>query len=531
MIVESDTNLQVVIIVSHKDDDPSIRWATIMRGIMFRKNLVILLLFLCLCCQETRNEPRIRIIIPSPVTSIDPQTTEDIHSLSALSNVYEPLVKFNTNLQITPCLATSWNNPNENSWIFTLRKDVRFQDGKLLEADDVKYSIERGLQDPKSGIRQWIGPIQKVRVVDKNTVELLTSNASPILLSWLTNVFIVPRNFGKTIMRTSNGTGPYRITFWDPDKKLVLTRMNHYWNGTPRWQNAIFTWNADENYRLQMVKKGEADLANIGEIPTKDVPPNIKILEYPAATIAVLGFSLKNVGHNIFMEDAIRKAVALSIDQKVLIDQALYSQATAATQLSPYGTFGFDTTLPPPPVNLKEAKALLLPFQDRLKLPQKLYFGQSGVAIARYLQNRLAEIGIQFELHQVNRTQFDELLFHQDASAYILQFGFPAMDVSDMLYDSFHSLTPDRSFGSMNFAGLSNQNLDRILEASSKEMIPEQRYNLLTQAMRLAMQSNLMIPLCVRSNLFAANPTIQWAGNPNARITLEEIHGAEPTTP
>jgi peptide/nickel transport system substrate-binding protein len=489
------------------------------------------LLFQSIGCQQAKNEPGIRIIIPSPVASIDPQTTEDIYSLSALSNVYEPLVKFNTNLKIIPCLATSWNNPSENSWIFSLRKDVHFQDGKLFDADDVKYSIERGLENPKSAIRQWVGAIKKVRIVDKSTVELVTANASPILLSWLTNVFMIPRNFGETTMRTSNGTGPYRITFWDPNKELTLMRTNHYWNGTPRWQNAIFTWNADENYRIQMVKKGGADLANISETPAKDVPSNIKILEYPAATIAVLGFSLKNVDHNIFMEDAIRKSVALSIDQKVLIHQALYGQATPATQLSPYGTFGFDTTLPPPSVNLQAAKALLLPFQDRLKLPQKLYFGPSGFAIARYLQNRLAEIGIQFELHQVNRAQFDELLFHQDASAYILQFGFPAMDVSDMLYDSFHSLTPDRSFGSMNFAGLSNQNLDRILEASSKEMNPEQRYNLLTQAMRLAMQSNLMIPLCVRSNLFAANSTIQWAGNPNARITLEEIHGAEPANP
>jgi peptide/nickel transport system substrate-binding protein len=237
----------------------------------------------------------------------------------------------------------------------------------------------------------------------------------------------------------------------------------------------------------------------------------------------VLGFSLKNTSTNIFVEPAIRQAIACAIDQKKLIAEALKGLAKPANQLVPFQAFGFDFSLPPLHPDLEQARRLLIPYRDRLKASQKLYFGGNGAEIAAYIQKTLAPLGIQMEPERVERTKFDDLLFHQDASAYILQFSFPSMDASDILYDSFHTMTADRNYGSMNFSGYSNPRLDSILEESSTELNPGKRYELLRRGMQLALESHAMLPLCVRSNLFVAAKNLRWAGNGNARIILQEI--------
>src|SRR5262245_56906333 len=96
-------------------------------------------------CQSPLGQNRsiIRVVTSSAVESIDPQTTEDTTSISALTNIYEPLIRFNTEGKIVRNLAVSWSNPSDNRWVFNLRKDVKFHKGQPFTAQDVKYSIDR----------------------------------------------------------------------------------------------------------------------------------------------------------------------------------------------------------------------------------------------------------------------------------------------------------------------------------------------------------------------------------------------------
>jgi len=472
-----------------------------------------------------REERVLRILNHSPVASLDPQTTDDFVSLSVLSNVYQTLVTYNEDLKLIPLLATSWSNPDENTWRFELRRNVIFHDGHEFSARDVKYSIERGMSDPQSFIKAEIPSVEKANVIDDHTVEIVTRKPFPLLLAKMSYIMIISEGSGAYIKDRTNGTGPYRLKEWNSNKEVILERFDRYWRGKPFWDQAVVKWNGDPLTRLKAIVEGHADLADAPPIQELLQSNSAEMIQHPSLGVMFLGFAVNQ--ESPFSDPAVRKAIALSIDQQALIDQSLKGLAQAVAQLAPPDVFGYVSDLPYPKPDLTAAKASL----EQSKFPrgfrQPLYFSSSYRPVAEFLGKELNKIGIQFDFQQVEMDKLDQLLFKQKAPAYLLQFTFPTLDSSDLLYFGFHTMTPDRSFGVLNFSGYSDPKLDQILEDSSTEMELAKRFDLLKQGMTMALESNVWIPLCVRLNLFAAGKRIRWLGNSEGRIVLEEIRLTE----
>src|SRR5262245_45276266 len=107
--------------------------------------LVVMILGLGSCKSEDEKLQALIIAHESPFLSLDPQAYNDNATFSVLGNVYDALVSFDPEMKIQSALAERWENPNDLTWRFYLRKNVRFQNGKALTADDVVYTVERGL--------------------------------------------------------------------------------------------------------------------------------------------------------------------------------------------------------------------------------------------------------------------------------------------------------------------------------------------------------------------------------------------------
>jgi peptide/nickel transport system substrate-binding protein len=486
----------------------------------------ILLLSFALCCSQQREEP-LRIVHQSAVVSLDPQTTDDFTSLSVLSNVYETLLRLDENLHLLPALAVSWSNPDENTWRFELRRNVTFQDGRPFTALDVKYTIDRGIQDPASFIKAEIPEVQETRVIDDHTVDVITSKPFPLLLVKMAYIMIIPRGSESYVQKRCVGTGPYRLTSYLPGKQVVLERFDQYWGHTPRWKRALITWNADAQARLKEVQEGRADI--VDDPPKVDLSDSrtVQVIQHSSLTVMLLGFSVKSGPQNPFSDLRVRRAVSLSIDRAALIAKALAGRADAVSQLAPPGVFGFVSDLPLPETDQAQAKRLLAEagFPNGFRRP--LYFVDAYKGVAAQIAEQVRPLGISLDLQETDRAGMDKLLFDQNAPAYVLRYSFPSLDSSDLLYFGFHTMTPDRSFGVLNFSGYSDPALDGILESSATQMDLRERYLLLKEGMQKAMESNVWIPLCVRLNLFAASRKIRWNGNSLGRVTLEEISPAE----
>lgn len=113
----------------------------------FRSVLLALLLIAAFGLPALASELRLAQV--ADISSLDPHRVSDIYSANVIRQIYSNLVQVNENMDIVPDLAESWENPDDLTWIFHLRKGVKFHNGEPFTAKDVKYTMER-IKDPKT---------------------------------------------------------------------------------------------------------------------------------------------------------------------------------------------------------------------------------------------------------------------------------------------------------------------------------------------------------------------------------------------
>ena len=100
----------------------------------------------------------VRIGNQGDALSMDPHSLNESLQLSVTGNVYEPLVGRDSNLRLTPALATSWKQTSPTVWRFELRKGVKFHDGSPFTADDVIFSFGR-IKQPQGTMGIYVAGI------------------------------------------------------------------------------------------------------------------------------------------------------------------------------------------------------------------------------------------------------------------------------------------------------------------------------------------------------------------------------------
>ena len=167
----------------------------------------------------------------TPIT--DPHKTRNLTSHGAMHHVCENLVTFDDQFEIIPQLAEKWSIENDGkTYIFTLRKGVKFHNGEELKAEDVKYSLERcKVVSPQKGD---YAVIDVVNVKDLYTVEIKLKQTSPAFLASLAGPFggyILPADLAEKQGGEINhpiGTGPFEWVEWQPDRFLKLKKFASY---------------------------------------------------------------------------------------------------------------------------------------------------------------------------------------------------------------------------------------------------------------------------------------------------------------
>jgi peptide/nickel transport system substrate-binding protein len=126
------------------------------------------------------------------VISLDPHSQNHATTNGIMQHVYEGLVRYDKNFGIQPCLATSWQVVSPTQVRFTLRKNVKYQDGSPFTADDVVFSYGRILQ-PQGTMQIYVSGVKEVKKVDDYTVDLILSGPNPVLLKNLVDFRIMSR--------------------------------------------------------------------------------------------------------------------------------------------------------------------------------------------------------------------------------------------------------------------------------------------------------------------------------------------------
>ena len=301
--------------------------------------------------------------------SMDPALHTTFATGTILFQIYDPLITRGSDGTIRPALAESWENLDETTWQFRLKKGIRFSNGEDFNAESVKFSLERVL-DPatKAPNRSRIASIERVDVVDEYTVNIVTKNPAPTLLHGLTedafcSLMVPPKYVSENPgLLTSKpvGTGPYELVEWVKDDHVTLRAKKDYWGGASEIENVIFRPIPEISTRLSELKSGGIDL-------TADVPPEqaddlkkikgVTVLSSP--TDRLFYITVNTLEDGPLKDKRVRQAMMYAIDVEAINQGILGCMAKRTAVNLPVEAFGYDDSLAPYPYDPEKAAALL----------------------------------------------------------------------------------------------------------------------------------------------------------------------------
>lgn len=343
---------------------------------------VAVLLVLEGCRRQPSVAPDTLVVLADhDVESLEPHTSGQVRETqSALSNLYEGLVTFDTLMALKPALASSWSNPDEVTWDFEIRPGVTFHTGGVMTAEDVVFSLERARTHPRSAFRVALTNVARVTALDGRRVRLTTREPDAYLIARLRQVFVVSKAFVESrgeaaLVSFSAGTGPYAVSAYRPGASLDLERHKAYWRGPaaiPRVRIVPRVY-GDREVASYLTPSSRLLFTLRPDSPkTDEARRDFVAHESPSLAISYLAFDLLEretpgvrlaggASGNPFRNADVREAIALALGT-----EKLRAAGFVSTQLVPQTVFGFDPTIPVPRPNLETARALLqrTPYRD-----------------------------------------------------------------------------------------------------------------------------------------------------------------------
>jgi len=302
--------------------------------------------------QETpRRGGVFRIRGEDATTGFDPHLVVNHHRISTnLSFTHSRLVKIKAGPSVVPGtqpiepdLAESWSQPNDRTYVFKLRKGVRWHpkppvNGRELTADDVKYTYDRFLQVKGNPNRSMLGHVEKIDVVDKYTVRFTLSEPFGWFLDYLANtvMWIIPREaveqYGDLRRAESViGTGPWMLERYEPNTRLIFVRNKDYFMpGLPYADGVEVTVDEDPSSRMASWIAGKYDFApEYGQCVRRlDLPvaqqrrPGLKTQDF----VVLFGaFTAMKLDREPFRDVRVRRALGMSDDWKQILETNAWS--------------------------------------------------------------------------------------------------------------------------------------------------------------------------------------------------------------
>lgn len=276
-------------------------------------------------------------------------------SMAINYQVFEGLIGYNDNKYV-PLLATSWTNPDNNTWVFEIKQNVKFQNGKTLAAVDVKNSLDALVKD--EAWSYYLPTIKDVTVSGPSQVTVKTITPDSLLLNRLTYGFIYSENADKTV----SGTGAYTVdaTNSKTEDKTRLVAFDGYHQGTPKTRAVEYTvYDTPENFN-----KALSDGAiNIGKdikdesLATELAKKNVQTYNYDSTGAYGILINMTKPTSPLAKKE-VREALAYAIDRNAYITAAKSSRI-ATNYIIPKAVVGYDEKAKFPDVNVAKAKDLL----------------------------------------------------------------------------------------------------------------------------------------------------------------------------
>lgn len=285
-------------------------------------------------------------------------------------SIYDNLTRLGWDGDPEPNLALSWENTSPTTWVFKLRPNVRYHNGKPFTAQDV-VDILALIKTPDMArylIPAELRGVAGGRVIDDLTVEIETAEPDAILPNRLAPLMIIDPTHWKTVgvdeyTIAPVGTGPYRLTGWGAGNKVAYMEANpDSWRAPKQITKVEYRLVPDKTSRIQGIISGQLDIVTGLHVDdaetlkidgiTVDVQPN------PQVKSIALPNALHPEGHPL-NDKRVRQALNYAVDKQSIADLIMFGYAEVASQGLTSRTFGFNPDLKPYPYDPDKARSLL----------------------------------------------------------------------------------------------------------------------------------------------------------------------------
>lgn len=363
----------------------------------------------------------LRIGVNQDVLNFDPFALNFEH-FSTIMAMYDALIRYDSDLNVEPSLATSWEIADDNSSVVvTIRDGATFHSGGPVNADAVVMTYERAM-DPETG-NNMLGfsvDLDSVSAVDESTVLIEFKQPLPELAitDILQAISIIDPAGIDDLATAGAGAGPFMFESWEPGVELVLAANPNYWGeGGPYVEKIVYTVFGDSDAQLAAYNSGAIDIA--WNIPVKDaasLPASNVLLGHPGSL--TYAFQL-NADRPPFDNPNMRQMLQFATNRQGMVDAALFGQSTPTVLPWAKSSPAYDdATNAEYAFDLDRAKELFdagvaegAPASAVLNInsgtPQMLLMGQ-------ILQADLAEIGFDMQINSLDGAAFGEFYVAKD---------------------------------------------------------------------------------------------------------------------
>lgn len=493
------------------------------------------LLLLCpAACRRGRGPEALTLSLPYDLDSLVPGHRDRLSDFAILSNLYEPLVTTDASLTVRPCLSLRWTNPDERTWVFDLRRGVRFHDGRPMTASDVVASIRRLFDDPASlEAARHIQAIESVRALSADRVEIRTRTPMADFLNRIRFIHIAPEGSTREeLRRGAVGTGPYRLVASRPGESITLARYEGYWGEAPAVERAVVLLNRAPTDALADLLSGRSGFVQSSsrDALVAGEQPGFVVRRVSSIAVKFLVFNLANErGANVsggvdpFRDRRVREAIHVGIDRGRLVGQ-LPGPALPAHQLVPPFIFGYAPDLPRPVPDVARARSLLAEAGFPGGFAATLHARRLLSDAIEPLRSELARIGIRVDVRALPEAEYFREAAPGSGFAFgLTRFGCPTGDAANFFDTGLHSRDRAGGWGQDNYATYASPEVDALIEKAALALLPEARRPLLERVMEIAMRDLPWIPLYVDEDVYVHRADLAWQPRLDNYVIVSEL--------
>lgn len=443
---------------------------------------------------------------------------------------YEPLVIFKRSptadhridFTVAPWLAERWEQKGPTTYVFNLRKGVKWHDGQELTADDVAYTIATvNTAANRYDYRRYADQIAEAKALDRYTVQLELKKEDVGLLDNLAWLYILPKHVvdrGDSLGKVSVGTGPFKLKDFDPRAGFTFTRNADYWDKPrPYVDGIVGHYGLDDAGMLAGFVSQQLDLLTVEtnqlEVVKRAVP-DVQVNRFIADYGNSLYFKMDKAPYN---DIRVRRAMHLVLDRQAMLQTITQGQGVINPpgingQKEGYALSQQDLAKLPgynpatKQQDIAEAKRLLADAGYANGFSEKLLYPKSSSTTGPVVEMAATQIknalGIDLTLDGSDAAVYQS---RDSKGEYNIQMGL-LLSMDTNLRNRFHSKGPTNS------AKINDPELDRLIEAFETTGDLEKRRGIAKDVQKLLLDKLYVIPT-IESPFFPLNQP--WVRNFN----------------